>query len=70
MLYEVITISQAYNADMLAAAMAKQEGFKYQPHENTYWKQGQSSEQDFIFTTTQFLTVEALDSIKDRNNFV
>jgi adenine-specific DNA-methyltransferase len=58
-------ISQNYNADMLAAAMAKQEGFKYQPHESTYWKQGQSSEQDFIFTTTQFLTVEALDNIKD-----
>lgn len=58
-------ISQEYNADMLAAAMAKQEGFKYQPHESTYWKQGQSSEQDFIFTTTQFLTVEALDSIND-----
>lgn len=58
-------ISGAYNADMLAAAMAKQEGFKYQPHESTYWKQGKSSEQDFIFTTTQFLTVEALDSIKD-----
>lgn len=58
-------ISQEYNADMLAAAMAKQEGYKYQPHESTYWKQGQSSEQDFIFTTTQFLTVETLDSIKD-----
>ena len=58
-------ISQEYNADMLAAAMAKQEGFKYQPHESTYWKQGQSTEQDYIFTTTQFLTVEALDSIKD-----
>lgn len=58
-------ISQEYNADMLAAAMAKQEGYKYQPHESSYWKQGQSSEQDFIFTTTQFLTVEALDSIKD-----
>ena len=58
-------ISQEYNADMLAAAMAKQEGYKYQPHESTYWKQGQSSEQDFIFTTTQFLTIEALDSIRD-----
>ncbi|RRQ49803.1 site-specific DNA-methyltransferase [Maribacter algicola] len=58
-------INPSYNADMLAAAMAKQEGFKYQPHESSYWKQGQSSEQDFIFTTTQFLTVEALDSIKD-----
>jgi len=58
-------INPSYNADMLAAAMAKQEGFKYQPHESTYWKQGQSAEQDFIFTTTQFLTVEALDSIQD-----
>lgn len=58
-------INPSYNADMLAAAMAKQEGFKYQPHESSYWKQGKSSEQDFIFTTTQFLTVEALDSIKD-----
>ena len=58
-------ISQEYNADMLAAAMAKQEGFKYQPNESTYWKQGQSSEQDFIFTTTQFITVEALDGIRD-----
>jgi adenine-specific DNA-methyltransferase len=58
-------ISQEYNADMLAAAMAKQEGFKYNPHESIYWKQGQSSEQDFIFTTTQFLTMEALDSIND-----
>ena len=58
-------ISQEYNADMLAAAMAKQEGFKYKPHENNYWKQGKSSEHDYIFTTTQFVTVETLDSIKD-----
>jgi len=56
-------ISQEYNADMLAAAMAKQEGFKYQPHDSTYWKQGQSSEQDFIFTTTTYLTRDVLESI-------
>ena len=58
-------ISTEYNAQMLAAAMAKQEGFNFNPHETIYWKQGQSAEQDFIFTTTQFLTVESLDSIKD-----
>ena len=58
-------ISKEYNADRLAAAMAKQEGFNYNPHESIYWKQGQSAEQDFIFTTTQFLTVESLDSIKE-----
>lgn len=58
-------ISKEYNADMLAAAMSKQEGFKFNPHESIYWKQGQSSERDFIYTTTQFLTVESLDQIKD-----
>ena len=58
-------IDGKYNPDMLAAAMAKQEGFKYQPHESLYWKQGNSSEQDFIYTTTQFVTVESLDQIHD-----
>ena len=58
-------ITEEYNADMLAAAMAKQEGFRYQPHESIYWKQGQSSEKDFIFTTTQFVTVEMLNRLHD-----
>jgi adenine-specific DNA-methyltransferase len=56
-------ISKEYNPTMLAAAMAKQEGFNYQPNEHFYWQQGKSSENDFIFTSTQFLTMEALDSI-------
>lgn len=58
-----MVINKEYNADMLAAAMAKQEGFTYAPSSETYWKQGTSSEQDFIYTTTQFLTVETLDII-------
>lgn len=58
-------ISQEYNAQMLAAAMAKQEGFSFQPDEQKYWKQGKSSEQDYIYVTTQFLTVETLESIHD-----
>lgn len=58
-------ISDEYNADMLAAAMAKQEGFKYNPSETQFWKQGNSSEQDFIFTTTQFLTVQQLEAIAE-----
>jgi adenine-specific DNA-methyltransferase len=58
-------ISAEYNPDMLAAAMAKQEGFNYLPNEAKFWKQGNSSENDFIFTTTQFITVETLDSIHD-----
>jgi len=58
-------ISSEYNAQMLAAATAKQEGFRFNPHETLYWKQGNSSENDYIFTTTQFITVETLDQIQD-----
>ncbi|MDD4190634.1 MAG: site-specific DNA-methyltransferase [Mangrovibacterium sp.] len=58
-------ISKDYNADMLAAAMAKHEGFRYQPDGQAYWKQGQSSEKDYLYTTTLFITVEMLDRIHD-----
>ena len=58
-------ISKDYDAQKLAAAMAKQEGFRYSPHELLFWKQGVSSEQDYIFTTTQFVTAESLDQIHD-----
>lgn len=60
-----LIINKEYNADMLAAAMAKQEGYIYQPDTTLYWKQGQSSEHDYIYTTTQFLTVESLDAISE-----
>jgi len=58
-------INPEYNPNMLAAAMAKQEGFKYTPHDSIYWKQGSSSEKDFIFTTTQFITVEMMDNLAE-----
>ena len=60
-----LVINKEYNADMLAAAMAKQEGYTYHPDTTLYWKQGQSSEHDYIYTTTQFLTVESLDAISE-----
>lgn len=60
-----LVINKEYNADMLAAAMAKQEGFTYAPSTEIYWKQGYSSENDYIYTTTQFLTVEALAAIHE-----
>ncbi len=58
-----LVINKEYNADMLAAAMAKHQGFTYSPDAKKYWKQGYSSEHDFIFTTTQLLTSEALETI-------
>jgi adenine-specific DNA-methyltransferase len=64
--YDNWVISKQYNANMLAAAMAKQEGFSYYPSKEFFWKQGFSSEQDFIYTTTQFVTVELLDQLHDQ----
>lgn len=64
--YGRLVINQEYNADMLAAAMAKQEGFVYEPSVDVYWKQGHSSESDYIYTTTQFVTVEVLAGIEDQ----
>lgn len=64
--YGRLIINQEYNADMLAAAMAKQEGFVYEPSVDVYWKQGHSSESDYIYTTTQFVTVEVLAGIEDQ----
>jgi adenine-specific DNA-methyltransferase len=56
-------ISKEYNATQLAAAMAKHEGFRFMPDETYYWKQGKSTEKDFIFTTTNFVSVEFIDTI-------
>jgi adenine-specific DNA-methyltransferase len=56
-------IDECYNADMLAAAMAKHQGFTYAPDSEVFWKQGYSFEKDYIFTTTQFVTLEYLDLI-------
>lgn len=61
-----LVINKEYNADMLAAAMAKQEGFTYEPSAEHYWKQGYSHENDYIYTTTQFMTVEGLAAIAEQ----
>ena len=50
---------------MLAAAMCKHEGFKFFPDAEIYWKQGKSTETDYIFVTTAFVTVEQLDKIRE-----
>lgn len=64
--YGNLVINKEYNADMLAAAMAKHQGFTYSPDSELYWKQGHSSEHDFIFTTTQLITAESLETIHEQ----
>ena len=56
-------INPEYNADMLVAAMAMHEGFRYAPDPDVFWKQGYSTEHDFIYTTTQHLTIETMEYI-------
>lgn len=58
-------IDEKYNANMLAAAMCKHEGFRFFPDKEIYWKHGKSTESDYIFVTTSFVTVEQLDKIHE-----
>lgn len=59
-------INKEYNAPMLAEAMCKHHGFTYSPDDTIYWKQGKSTETDFIYTTTQLVTREIADQIHDQ----
>ncbi len=55
--------SEQYNPTMLAAAVAKINGFTYAPNQEVYWKQGYSQDNSFIYVTTQYLTAKMLDEI-------
>lgn len=57
-------INPEYNPQMLAAAVCKHEGYRYDPHPEQWWKQGQGAEQDYILTTTQYVNRPFLDAIQ------
>ncbi|MCL5102958.1 MAG: site-specific DNA-methyltransferase [Armatimonadetes bacterium] len=48
-------INKDYNAEMLAEAMCKHMCFTYDPSDTVYWQHGHSTENDFIYVTTQTL---------------
>jgi len=58
-------ISKEFNAAMLAEAVCKLEGFVYAPSDTVYWQHGHSTEQDFIYVTTQHLSAEQLAQLSD-----
>ena len=60
-----LIISKQYNAAMLSEAMCKVMGFTYAPSDELYWQQGRSTENDFLFVTTQTLTREQLAKLSD-----
>ncbi len=63
--YGNLVISKQYNAAMLAEAMCKLMGFTYAPSETVYWQQGHSTENDFIYVTTQTLTRDHLAALSE-----
>jgi adenine-specific DNA-methyltransferase len=58
-------INKQYNAGMLTEAVCKLEGFIYAPSDEHYWMHGYSTEQDFIYITTQTLTHEQLLALSE-----
>ena len=58
-------INKEYNAEMLAQALCKLEGFTYAPSDAHYWMQGNSTERDFIYVTTANLNHEQLQQLSD-----
>ena len=58
-------ISKEFNSAMLAEAMCKLEGFIYAPSTTDYWQQGHSTENDFIYVTTQALSYEQLAKLSE-----
>ena len=58
-------VNKDYNAEMLAAAICKLEGFTYAPSADLYWQHGHSTESDFIYVTTQSLNAEQLQALSE-----
>ena len=58
-------INPDYNPEMLAEAMAKLEGFTYQPSPTLWWQHGHSSENDYLYVTTQTLSAAQLQALAE-----
>ncbi|MGF6109221.1 site-specific DNA-methyltransferase [Pseudomonas frederiksbergensis] len=58
-------INKEYNAEMLAEAVCKLEGFTYAPSDTVWWNHGYSTETDFVYVTTQNLSLEKLERLSE-----
>jgi adenine-specific DNA-methyltransferase len=58
-------ISKEFDPPKLTQAMCKLEGFDYAPDTDTYWMQGNSSETDFIYVTSQTMSKASLTKLSD-----
>ena len=58
-------INPEFNAGMLAEAVCKVKGFVFAPSAEVYWQHGHSTENDFLYVTTQTLSREMLAKLSD-----
>ena len=58
-------INPEYNAEMLAEACCKIEGFSYDPSQAVWWQHGRSSERDFLFVTTRYMGYAELQDLSE-----
>ncbi len=58
-------INKEFNGEMLAQALCKLSGYVYMPDSEIYWMQGQGSEADYMYATTQFLSAERLVTLNE-----
>ena len=58
-------INPEYDAEKLAEAVCKLEGFTYSPSESEYFIHGHSTERDYIYVTTNYLKAEHLRALSD-----
>jgi len=58
-------INKEFNPEMLTEAVCKLEGFTYSPSDAIWWQHGYSTESDFIYVTTQNLSIDQLEQISE-----
>ena len=57
-------INPEYNADMLASAVAKHEGYFYNPDNTVFWKQSNNQGKSFLYVTTNHVNTQLIETIK------
>lgn len=57
-------INSEYNAEMLASAVAKHEGYFYNPDNNVFWKQSNNQGKSFLYVTTNHVNSQLIETIK------
>ncbi len=58
-------ISPDYDGPLLARALCKLEGYRFEPSETDWWIHGRSSETDFLHVTTQTLSYAQLAELSE-----